>query len=712
MDEDDIIEEEIDDIDEQASFFPDRTIGSRNIGVPNALQNRGLNRRSNNLSKKSPEKQQPKLNSSNPLGKKNDINKGNSSIINKLKRKNKPISLLNRNKNKKSNNSEENNSEDNNSEDNNINENVNSGNSVDDVIVKAKRTVLIIKISIIAIVIIAIVVFLIAIVSFFGTIFGISDDFSNLGSTSSLDPTSEYYKEKEKYYENLNKAAEMYSESCNIYLNRAYIHAVLSYVWIVTDSELDEKKQYQVMADNVDDVASLMVTNCIVDYEINGAFYNNLKSSSFFKKYYGEALEYIDDESLLKEIFEYAKTGIELSKLGSGYISDNLKVTMGTCERPYNKKLVNEGSGYSSTIGFSDYLKGVIYGEITGSIKTNYIEFLKAHVIAATSVVLSNAKYQSGDEEIWVHNGTCWQVSCDINEGCTLCKDLNPNSITALTGNNRACNNTNRRVPPIPDDKRQILDKVFDEVYGIVMLNNDGSIKEAQYRDKLETCGSVSECMGQIEAARDANMGMSYQEILEKYYSNFTLTSMAEDSYAGDVNYDDGGFTEKVVYYDQTAYNDRFCGLNRTIKTDGCGVTSMAMILSTFIDKSYTPPVVMQEAYSQGAGKYCGGGVIGTNASFFKFSAKKHGLGYSAVSKSGNKQTVIDALKSGKSLVIAHMGQGTFTNGGHYIVLSKINEKGQVYVLDSNHSRRTGWHDFDKVVTKQLKGSFHIITKR
>mgnify|MGYP003533436739 CR=1 FL=1 len=50
----------------------------------------------------------------------------------------------------------------------------------------------------------------------------------------------------------------------------------------------------------------------------------------------------------------------------------------------------------------------------------------------------------------------------------------------------------------------------------------------------------------------------------------------------------------------------------------------MAMILSTFVDSSYTPPVVMQEAYR---GEYCGKGISGTSVDYFKFSAYKHGLG-------------------------------------------------------------------------------------
>lgn len=704
MDDEDLIEEIGDNIEEQPSSFSNRTLtGNKSTNVPNVLKKRALNKSENNNTNKSLRNNKKNA----PIGKKsvpnltNGENSNNSLIANKLKRKNKPLSFLNRRKKEDNEDSDSNNQ-------NGTNDNDQA--SLEDVVVKAKRIILIAKIGLIIGVIAAIFAIIVAIVSFFASILGISDDFSKLGSTSNIDINAEYYKEAVLYHENLNKATSKYADSCGVYLDRSYIHATLSYLWTISDTKYSEKERYQIMADNVDEVADLMVLNCVVDYQINGSFYNKLKDSNFLKKYYKNALSYIDAESITTGIFEYAELGIDLIKMNSGFISDKLKVTMGTCEQPYNKKLLNEGSNYSSTIGFSDYVMGVVMGEVEGSIKRENMEFLKAFTIVASSYALSRGDYQSGNEEIWVHNGNCWQLSCDIHEGCTYCKDLGTFG-TTLTGMNRTCNNLGYRKNPMSTDQRNILDEAFKEVFGTVMLEVDGKIFRPSYRDTSKTCGTNVGCLGQEDAIQDAKNGMSYKEILEKYYDNFTLSNMLEDSYVGDVNYDSGGYNGSVVYYDQTDYNQSFCGLKRTIKTDGCGVTSMAMVLSTFIDKSYTPPVVMQEAYS---GDYCGGSKSGTSIYFFKYSAQKHGLGYSSVGKAGDKQQVIDALKSGKSLVIAHMGPGTFTNGGHYIVLTKINDKGQAYVLDSNNSRRTGWHDFNEVLTKQLKsyGSFHIITKR
>ena len=85
--------------------------------------------------------------------------------------------------------------------------------------------------------------------------------------------------------------------------------------------------------------------------------------------------------------------------------------------------------------------------------------------------------------------------------------------------------------------------------------------------------------------------------------------------------------------------------------------------------------------------------------------------------KTNSGTEVINALKTGNSLVIAHMGKGYFTNNGHYIVLSETRDDGKVYVHDPNNKmnksdRNTGngWYDINDIVD-QLKASFHIMTK-
>ena len=69
-------------------------------------------------------------------------------------------------------------------------------------------------------------------------------------------------------------------------------------------------------------------------------------------------------------------------------------------------------------------------------------------------------------------------------------------------------------------------------------------------------------------------------------------------------------------------------------------------------------------------------------------------------------------------LIIIHVGKGSFTGGGHYMVLSGIDpETKKVYVHDPNNkankkSRKTGngWYSFNDVIIPEAKG-FYIIWK-
>lgn len=532
------------------------------------------------------------------------------------------------------------------------------------------------------------------------SIFGIANGSIN----GSLVSNSDLSVNEKKYYEKLDSVIAKYRNKCGISLNRNYINSVLLYNHADFDEmfgEDSESYDYASLTGNIETVADLLVSNCSVDYEVGGASYNQLKNSKFFKNYFKEELKTTDSDSILQDIFSIAEISTNIFG-NSVFINDNLKVTLATC----NTGQYLNGTKENSTIGFSEYIMGVVYGELDTNLEIipSNKEFLKAQVVAATSYVLSRTKYHPGDTEIWVQNGDCWQVSCDINQGCTYAYDLGQFG-TTYTGNVNK-DKTDWKRNPIPDSKLALLQEVMNEVFGTVMLNPDGSFKWSEYRDK--SCGT--DCMGQKPGIVDAQNGMTYKEILEKYYDNFTLSDASEDLYAPNVTYEDGGYNSSVVYYNQNDYHNKFCGrTDGTIATSGCGVTSMAIVLSTLIDDKFTPPVVMEEAYNFGS---CGRGISGTATNFFKKSANLHDLGYKKVSKSGNLQAVLNALKTGKSLVVAHMGPSTFTRSGHYIVLARVNSKGQVYVYDPNKSSRNGWYDFNSVIVKESRGSFHIITKR
>lgn len=112
-----------------------------------------------------------------------------------------------------------------------------------------------------------------------------------------------------------------------------------------------------------------------------------------------------------------------------------------------------------------------------------------------------------------------------------------------------------------------------------------------------------------------------------------------------------------------TAYGNK----NQTIANSGCGPTSMADIMATWIDKKITPVEMCRYAVEHGFRTKSSGTAWG----FFKSIAKAYGFGGFVQTKS--MATAREALKNG-ALVVASMGPGYWTKGGHYICLWKTDD--------------------------------------
>ena len=125
-------------------------------------------------------------------------------------------------------------------------------------------------------------------------------------------------------------------------------------------------------------------------------------------------------------------------------------------------------------------------------------------------------------------------------------------------------------------------------------------------------------------------------------------------------------------------------GESSTIGGSGCGPTCAAMLIATFVDKNETPVDACNWAQKHGY-KATGSGTYYT---FFENYFEAHGMECKQIPGDNSyhkKNTPSDkkakeALKAGK-YVIACMGPGRWTRGGHFILLRKI--KGDtVYIHD------------------------------
>lgn len=123
------------------------------------------------------------------------------------------------------------------------------------------------------------------------------------------------------------------------------------------------------------------------------------------------------------------------------------------------------------------------------------------------------------------------------------------------------------------------------------------------------------------------------------------------------------------------------CGNRKqTIANSGCGPTSMADIQATWKDSKITPVEMCQYAVKNGYRTKSSGTAWG----FFKSIAKAYG--YTKFVQTKALATARSAIREG-ALVVASMGPGYWTKGGHYICLWKTDDT-YMYANDPASSTR------------------------
>lgn len=152
----------------------------------------------------------------------------------------------------------------------------------------------------------------------------------------------------------------------------------------------------------------------------------------------------------------------------------------------------------------------------------------------------------------------------------------------------------------------------------------------------------------------------------------------------GDLVFTDG--SHDVVYYNQAdaRWGHYMYGKYHTIAVGGCGPTALAMVVSSMTDTTIDPKEMADWSYDNG---YCAEG-NGSYHALIPNGAAHFGISVTGAGRADG-QKIIDALADGK-LVVALMGPGHFTTGGHFIVLRGITSEGNVLVADPISVRKTG----------------------
>lgn len=148
------------------------------------------------------------------------------------------------------------------------------------------------------------------------------------------------------------------------------------------------------------------------------------------------------------------------------------------------------------------------------------------------------------------------------------------------------------------------------------------------------------------------------------------------------VKTDDGTNSKQPVNYKQ--YDSKWgsilytknntYSMNQTIKSSGCGITSMADIIATWWDKSITPKETAADAVKNGYRT----NNSGTAWTYFPYVAKKYGA--SKFIQTSSATTAISCLADG-GYVIVSVGPSIWTSAGHFIVWWKY-DGNYVYIND------------------------------
>lgn len=217
------------------------------------------------------------------------------------------------------------------------------------------------------------------------------------------------------------------------------------------------------------------------------------------------------------------------------------------------------------------------------------------------------------------------------------------------------------------DPARQPGDtEILRSDYGIHILYFSGS-REVAREEAEEACYRVQQELILEDAQKMYPMEVIYSEIF--------LPEAEGSVSAGEILYPDIAherFPEIPLYLQQDYPKTMYGGFK--ITTNGCGITSFAMLASYLTDDELTPPE-MCDLY----GRYSHSN--GTDGMIFNIESAV--LGFYLKEKTYDPRVAKAALDEGH-VVISIQHPGYWTRGGHYIVCERVNEEGLVQVRDSN----------------------------
>ena len=494
---------------------------------------------------------------------------------------------------------------------------------------------------------------------------------------------------------------------------------------------------YTAAKKKIEAFASLMVVKSgngyVTDKEKGGVVYNNVLVSTTFKNYYKSMFADNTEEAhkqILDYIYDYAEGARELFEesvgtTSGGVVGDTSIIHLQTCKQPYTKQTINgvsvynnpswsEGTNYSDYLNAKDYLKGVVSREI--GISNDYKEAMKAQMIAALTYLIhdSSSGFNLNSGEMYFPSGTCRQATCSPTDGCTAVVESTATNLhTFYVGQNRFSGGSS--YGPINESDNAILEEVLNSVFGKIMVKKgvtsasfSGS-SDAIATNYLDSCNPGT-CFSQQGAINEAKSGMTYEQILQKYYSSYEydiiditegLYFTSTGTYSGTIN------LNEAYHYHQgdSEWADLILCGSGNIKKNGCNITSAAIAISLLTNQRITPATLQSRQSSISA---CS---PSSRPQMIMNFGKLYGLSATSISKSNTSalNDMLSKLATGNYVAIARLtadsGRSFYrSGGGHYMAIVGVkteNNTNMVLVWDpasKDASRDNRWVDMNALV--------------
>ncbi len=139
---------------------------------------------------------------------------------------------------------------------------------------------------------------------------------------------------------------------------------------------------------------------------------------------------------------------------------------------------------------------------------------------------------------------------------------------------------------------------------------------------------------------------------------------------------------DDFIHFFQYQYPDVNYGYGTTIASAGCCPTAMAMVLTNITGKMITPIVTADFSLKNGYRVKDNG----TAWAFMPAVGSAYGVNCTQIST--DAATIKNSLMSG-NLISMSVNPGTFSSGGHFIVLRKVTDDGRIVVADPNSEARS-----------------------